>query len=484
MVNRAYKIVEILFFGAGKKGKYWIEVCKDFGIMPEGIIDNNEALCGSLCEDVMVYGPGELETLFYKHIFITCDKESEICQQLSDLGVDPEKIVIGGHNLLNHILYYAASNIVFSRNTTKIVSRLGSQKILFDLQNGMVLGGVEAWTYDLAKGLKEEGYRGLYLTTDTIGPSVIDKTYPVHMLMYKELHKESDKVELCVKRIIENLPCTIICNFPQTIFWSACIVKQLFPDQIRIIAVQHNDEQLYYEAYDLWQEYIDQCMVISTRIEKKLLSFGIERYKLRHLEWKVSCDENINRTWNLKSPKIQIGYAGRLTAVSKRVDLLLVLVEKLRKRNVCFRMNIAGAGEYEETLRQRIEEENIQNYVALEGYIDRKSIPDFWSRQDIMVSCSEHEGHSISQSEAMAEGAVPVITDVSGARDDVTDGSNGYIVAVGDIDTLADRICYLYHNREELERMGKQAHSTIYQRQKMINQTGLWTDLLRKVWET
>ena len=100
-----------------------------------------------------------------------------------------------------------------------------------------------------------------------------------------------------------------------------------------------------------------------------------------------------------------------------------------------------------------------------------------------MVSCSEYEGHSISQSEAMAEGAVPVITDVSGARDDVTDGYNGYVVAVGDIDALADRIQELYLDRDKLEQMGRRAHDTICERQKTMDQGAFWDDLIEKVWE-
>ena len=100
-----------------------------------------------------------------------------------------------------------------------------------------------------------------------------------------------------------------------------------------------------------------------------------------------------------------------------------------------------------------------------------------------MISCSEYEGHSISQSEAMAEGAVPVITDVSGAEDDVTDGYNGFIVAVGDVETMADKISCLYYNRDMLERMGERAHETIYARQKDQNQTSFWEDLLKEVWE-
>ena len=97
-----------------------------------------------------------------------------------------------------------------------------------------------------------------------------------------------------------------------------------------------------------------------------------------------------------------------------------------------------------------------------------------------MISCSEWEGHSITQAEAMAGGAVPVITDVSGARDDVIDGKNGFIVPVGDVALLTDKIEYLYNNRDKLDMMGHMAHRTIYEKQKNINQKDFWDRLFKE----
>lgn len=491
MGNEVYRTVEILFFGAGKVGRYWLECCRDFGVVPMGMLDNDKTRCGSLCEDIMIYHPDNLKTLSFKRIFITCGRKEEIYHQLLELGVEENKIVVGSHNLLNYCIYYAvcgstiAYHVYFEHTLLKDASvsenLSGKRKILFDLRNGMVLGGVESWVYSLARELKAKGYQGLYLAADEAGPRAVDTTFPARILEYRKLHKEKDKVELSVKKIVENLPCTIVCNFPQNIFWAACIVKNLFPNQIRIVAVQHSDEQIYYETYSLWQEYIDKCLVISSRIEEKLLSFGMKD-RIGYLGWVVACEEEIDRTWNKDGICLQIGYAGRVTILSKRADLLPTLAEKLKERGIRFQMNIAGAGDYSDILQDRVKEEGLQGCIKLEGYIDRKDIPAFWERQDIMVSCSEREGHSISQSEAMASGAVPIITDVSGAADDVTDGYNGYIVDIGDVDGLADRICRLYHDRDRLKQMGQNAHRTIYERQIHMDQAAFWESLLEEVW--
>lgn len=471
------------FFGAGKIGKYWINQWKNFGITPNGIFDNNKNLWSIMYNGVMVYSPATIKTLDFDYIYITCGKEKEIFCQLLDLGITKKQIVAGYHNIWNHLLYHAVKSNVFSDRMVKPYSRFTVKKILFDLQNGMVLGGVEAWSYELAGKLKRKGWHGIYLATDTANPNVKDETYPVYTLAYRGLEQERDKINLCVQEIINHLPCTIICNFPQHIFWSACIVKSLYPQQIRIIAVQHNDDPMYYEAYSLWQDFIDRCMTISTCMKRKMLLSGMDPVKIGYLEWQIPCKKSLKRKWSIKGEQLQIGYAGRVTIMQKRVDLFLELAKKLKERAIDVRINIVGTGDYSKTLNRKIQEEKLCKLVVLLGYMERKNIRDFWSRQDIMVSCSEWEGHSISQSEAMAEGAVPVITDVSGARDDVADGGNGYVVEVGNIEAIACRIQELYYDRNKLKEMGTCAHNTIYERQKDNDQAEFWDQLIKKVWQ-
>ena len=219
-------------------------------------------------------------------------------------------------------------------------------------------------------------------------------------------------------------------------------------------------------------------MLISSQIEYKLLQRGVRKEIIYHLDWEIPCDEVLE--WHLKNNEIlQIGYAGRITISQKRADLFIVIAKELLKKGVQFKLNIAGTGDYLETLKSQVISEKLEDYFNILGVIDRACIPDFWKRQDVMISCSEWEGHSITQAEAMAAGAVPVITDVSGAKDDVTDGKNGFIVPLGDIALLTDKITYLYHNRDKLETMGYMAHSTIYEKQKNMNQKDFWDRLFK-----
>ncbi len=481
IMDNQFKIVKILFFGAGKRGKYWIDYCKVYGMVPTGIIDNNPVLGGSTYEGIRVYNPDSLQRLSYEYIFITCNREEEIYEQLIELGVGSDQIVVGRHSFSNHMLRYVSLHSLNSVAATVGISN--KRKVIFDLQNGMVLGGVESWSYSLAKELKASGYQGIYLATNGKGPGVIDKTYPANIVNFDDYPHEKDRLRFYTEKILENLPCTVIANFAREIFWAACIVKREYPELLRIVAIQHSDESLFYESYGLWKDSIDKCMAISSRIGQKLLLSGIEKEKLCYLNWEVDCEEKLSRTWNEERTPLQIGYAGRVTITSKRSDLLLEIALKLKEKDILFCLNIAGVGDYSETLYQRIQDEKLCDCINIVGYLERNKIPDFWKKQDIMISCSEWEGHSISQSEAMASGAVPVITDVSGARDDVTDGYNGYVVPVGDIDAIVKRIHDLYYDRDKLRMLGSNAYDTIYNRQKNMRQADFWKDVLKMVWQ-
>ena len=470
------------FFGAGKKGRAWLKRFRDFGVVPEGFLDNRRELHETFCVDILICSPEKLDLSQLRFIFITCKEEADIKKQLLELGIPEHKIVYHDHNILNHLLYEAAKRVIPASSERNHYESRTKETIFLDLQNGMVLGGVESWSYELARRLTDIGYQGQYLTTDVTEPTVEDDAFPSCILLYQKMEKDVDKIKACVQKISEHLPCTIICNFPQLIFWSACIARQLYPKQVRVIAVQHNDSRIYYETYSLWQEFIDKCVVISSRMEEKLLSFGMRAEKLVTMNWQIECEEYLERSWSKEGECFQIGYAGRITTAQKRVDLFLVLAEKLKERGLSFQFHIAGSGEYSEALKRSIEEKQLQGYLIMEGHIDRKNIPDFWSRQDIMVSCSEWEGHSISQAEAMARGAVPVVTDVSGAYDDIQDGYNGFVIEVGDLDGMVERICDLYHNRKQLEEMGTCAHDRIYRQHIQMDQTRDWENWLENIW--
>jgi len=65
------------------------------------------------------------------------------------------------------------------------------------------------------------------------------------------------------------------------------------------------------------------------------------------------------------------------------------------------------------------------------------------------------EGVPRSIQEAMATGRAVITTDVSGCRDTVKDGENGFLVPVRDAGTLAAKMMYLIDKPDLIVSMGK-----------------------------
>lgn len=464
------------FFGSGKIGKRILNTAREYGIVVNGFIDNNQALWGTFCEGVQIYSPDILKEE-EADVYITCLDYKTIRTQLLSMGIGKEHIIYG-YNLNNYLLFQAVRCGYYRKDEFE-VKREDNNNLLIDLNNGMVLGGVESWAYQMSEYWKEMGYNGYYLVGDINESNRCNKNFPIVSINFKDNANIKEVIEETVNKIIQKLPCTVISNFPFYTFWAACIVKSMYPDDIKVVSVQHSDEHIYYLGYPLWQKYIDKCLVISTRINDKLVSLGMDKSKITRLDWEISCNPHMERTWS-DTGRLKLGYAGRVTTIYKRVDNLVVIAEKLRKRGIDFVINVAGEGEFLPALKETIENNNLTSYFDIRGFVKKEDIPYFWQEQDIGICCSDKEGRSISISEAMANGAVTVVTDVSGMRDDISDGVNGFIVPIGDMDALVEKIEYLDKHRDELARIGQNAHDTFLHRQLNFDKRGFWDGVLQR----
>ena len=195
----------------------------------------------------------------------------------------------------------------------------------------------------------------------------------------------------------------------------------------------------------------------------------------------VKCIESYKRTYSItnESP-LRIGYAGRIESAQKRLDCLMMMLEKLEHLHTNYQLEIAGKGSYLETLTGEIKEHSLDKKINLIGEIKKTEIADFWAKQDICINLSDFEGRSISIMEAMINGAVPVVTDTSGIREDIEDGINGYIVPIGDYTAMAMKIDYLANHRELLKIYGEKSHEIMKQKGSIDSHMRFWRNVLQE----
>lgn len=457
-----------ILFGAGKIGKTITELWKLQGKSPLFIVDNNRAIWGEQIGNIEICDPQKLAGLEKEDIvYITCSNKEKIYNQIKKYGIDEKniKVIDSWYQCMPQYIEKKSKKFTDYRYEISNDSSK-TNTIVFDLENGIVLGGVEAWVFQTARQIRKAGYETLYLTQN--GKSDFwkeESAFAIEIGVWQE-SSVVGKVDDAAKKILQYGKIKIISNFGGIIFWGACLAKKIAPEKVEHIVVVHSDGASLYDEYSEMEEVIDSCIVISEKMEVELKKRGFTESKIRKMTWDIDVEINLKRNYSKDNEPIRIGYAGRITVKNKRMDMVMQTLVKLKEKQIPFICEIAGDGDYSEQLRTEIIKNGMQEQVILRGYIDRENIRKFWNEQDIMISCSEREGHSISQMEAMASGVVPVLTDVSGVRDDVTDGVNGFIVPVGEVDMIAEKICGLARDRKLLRKMGREAHSQIVKNKK------------------
>lgn len=141
-----------------------------------------------------------------------------------------------------------------------------------------------------------------------------------------------------------------------------------------------------------------------------------------------------------KETPFRIICVGRLIP-GKRLDVAIEAMRLITQTHPNTELRILGDGPSKADLEQQIEHHNLKNNVKLLGQIE--NIADHLVESDIGILCSKSEGMPNVVLEFLAAG-LPVITSkLLGISEMVEEGKNGFIVPIGDHETLASKILQL-----------------------------------------
>lgn len=120
-------------------------------------------------------------------------------------------------------------------------------------------------------------------------------------------------------------------------------------------------------------------------------------------------------------------YVGNLAVLRtpKRHDMFLNIAQKIHKTHKNVKFLIAGVGDEEENLKNRIKRENMSDYVKMLGFVDR--VPEFLSAIDISMTTSAEDGLSQSLTQALLMQKPSIATNVGSIKDGF-DGSNFLLI--------------------------------------------------------
>ncbi len=478
-------MMQIVLYGAGKRLTKLINIISESDTDVVAIFDSDPSKTGKKYSNIEVISNERIEEYNKLDWCITVaneDQRRQIQTKMLNSGFDSSKQVQYNTLLLKSL--YRTSFFTMVKNQSGEIMRT---KILLGCTNGLILGGVEARTVLLCNELVNRGYDNAYILSDSRGYTIeipeIVKPYIIKTDIGDESLSYLDDIKILYQAIINNSPCVVVTNSTGTLLLASYLARNSMPDEVKIISnVAGLTNQLINE-YASYGEYSDLYIGVSEDIVKALKERGIPSDTIEHILVPFYCNKELLRSYSSIDTPVIIGYAGRLDGMEmsqKRMDLILKLIEELMIRKVNYIFNIAGDGSAREAMENTIMELGLKEKVRFWGYIPKRSIMSFWEKQDIAVNMADYEGRSISVAEAMGGGAVPVVTDTSGVREDIVDGVNGYILPTGDYITAADRIEYLYNNREIIPRMGKKAHEEIWPKSKIDVYVDKWETLIEQ----
>ena len=186
-------------------------------------------------------------------------------------------------------------------------------------------------------------------------------------------------------------------------------------------------------------------------------------------------DKVFSLTPTLKQKRIIA--VGRL-AYQKNYPMIFRAFAKVHHDFPDWQLVVYGNGPQKDEIRGVIERLGMEGHIILAGKSDH--VVEEMNKSSLFVMSSDYEGMSNALLEAVCVGLPVISTDVSGARDLITEGVNGYIVPVGNERALTLALSSMLSSPEKMDEMGRQSKALAPRfREEQI--VGQWEELIKKV---
>lgn len=186
-------------------------------------------------------------------------------------------------------------------------------------------------------------------------------------------------------------------------------------------------------------------------------------------------DKVFSLTPTLKQKRIIA--VGRL-AYQKNYPMMFRAFAKVHHDFPDWQLVVYGNGPQKDEIRGVIERLGMEGHIILAGKSDH--VVEEMNKSSLFVMSSDYEGMSNALLEAVCVGLPVISTDVSGAKDLITDGVNGYIVPVGNERVLTLALSSILSSPEKMDEMGRQSKALAPRfREEQI--VGQWEELIKSV---
>jgi len=233
-----------------------------------------------------------------------------------------------------------------------------------------------------------------------------------------------------------------------------------------------------------------RLVAVSPEVRDDLVELGVapaDRFSVirlgidldRRIVEGTSEGSELRGVFGLPEEAFVVGWIGRMTTIKHLPDVLAA-VARLRERGVDARLCLVGDGPDREAVEKQAHELGIARSTLFLGY--QRDIAPYYRLFDVLLLPSGNEGTPVVAIESLAAGTPVVATRVGGVPDVVSDGVDGLLARVGDVDGLVDALERLAHDpalREEMGRAGRERTLPRYRVERLVDDVDeLYRELL------
>ncbi|MFC2061476.1 glycosyltransferase family 4 protein [Elusimicrobiota bacterium] len=164
-------------------------------------------------------------------------------------------------------------------------------------------------------------------------------------------------------------------------------------------------------------------------------------------------DSDLLGKYGLNAADTVLLNVGRLEK-EKGIDNLIAAFNALSGKYDSLRLVLAGDGDYEKTIRNKVEDAGMHDRIKILGRVSHDDLPAVYNMSDIFIFpslCDEGLPHVIL--EAMASGLPVISTKYPGIEDIIEDGMEGLLYNKDDEKALAEKIEFLIKSPRLAETM-------------------------------
>jgi glycosyltransferase involved in cell wall biosynthesis len=340
-------------------------------------------------------------------------------------------------------------------------------------------GGMERVAVTLTNEFAKQGHQ-CFLVSSTKHPVCYDISEEV---VFKDFYKKSKysilskiKGTLNILRILKEIKPDVAIGF----YFPVCLLSL----GLKIPTIQSEHTNYFRKGLSLGfnfrRFYINRLATRTTVLTQT--DYDFIKKKMSNVVIMPNPISIPDYTYNSNDREKIILAVGRMNSWQvKGIDRLLHVWSLIAHKYPDWKLRIVGSGSEENFsyLKSLAEEKNTTNSVIWAGYI--KDMEAEYKTASIYTLTSRNEGFPMGLSEAMSYGCACVSFDIhTGPSVIINDGEDGYLIADGNTEAMAETIGKLIEDQELRETLGKRAMENMkrFSTEKIVDK---WEQLFKEI---